>query len=121
MTIENIPDIVLLPRNTGFVYGLLASDEPLQIRYVGQTFVSPIERLRSHLSPSGRKYKHGIWFREVENRGAQIVMRLLGEYPLNTLSSAERAWAVFWHEYCGLVSAWLPSGCKRESPRPYAD
>jgi len=39
-------DIFLEPQTHGTVYGLFASDEPIQIRYVGQTVTEPLARLR---------------------------------------------------------------------------
>ncbi len=71
---------------TGFIYGLVASDEPLQIRYVGKTITAPILRLKSHLNgKSARSKRLRNWHQEVRERGAETRLRILGEYLLADL------------------------------------
>lgn len=107
------PDIFLpdTPSKTGLVYGLFASDEPLNIRYVGQTTNGAENRLRSHLCRSGRRTIQGRWFESVEARGAKIGMRILGEYPSDQLNAAEIQWCRFWSFFCDLEQQWAPPGC----------
>lgn len=98
-------DIFLSRETTGFVYGLFASDEPLQIRYVGQTKYAPSFRLRQHFIPTNQIH-HNLkpWFTEVKERGAEIGMRIFGEYPKEFLTVAEYRWISFWSACCYLFN-----------------
>ena len=97
-------DIFYEPVTEGIAYGLFASDEPLQIRYVGQTYLPPFMRLRAHLMPQNKNAKVREWAKAVQARGGRVGMRILGRYPIAELSSAERKWIVFWRQYCDLYN-----------------
>lgn len=98
----------------GRVYALVASDEPLQVRYVGKVQMGPWDRLRHHLKdPQTRKL--AAWFDEVHTRGAEIRMRILGEYPRELLEQAECSWFKFWRHYCDLLNSCVPMVTR---PRP---
>jgi hypothetical protein len=104
--IETNGDITYQEPTDGCVYGLVASDEPLQIRYVGQTITPPETRLRGRFSKSGcRKFsKCSQWIKEVQARGCVVRMRILGRYALAELNTAERQWIAFWARYCDLTN-----------------
>jgi len=92
----------------GHVYGLVASDEPLQIRYVGKCEQSPFHRLIDHLRLRSTNRGFCDWVRQVKGRGAAVRMRILGSYPVKDLARAERHWIVFWRDYCSLFNRALP-------------
>jgi len=95
------PDIFYEPPTHGIVYGLFASDEPLQIRYVGKTTRSPESRLWAHCSSyDSRRVR--AWVELVATRRAKVGLRVFGEYPLCELVYAERKWISFWLSYCEL-------------------
>ena len=99
MNTEN--DIFIDEIDKGVVYGLFDNNEPLQIRYVGSTTVSPVERLKGHLngkSKNNKKLKD--WFTEVKLAGSKIGMRILGKYSVETLLEAEQSWIKLWELYC---------------------
>ena len=94
-------DIFIEDSNTGVVYGLFDKNEPLQIRYVGSTIVSPLERLKGHLNGKSKNNKElKSWFTEVKLSGSKIGMRIFGKYPIKTLLEAEQSWIKFWELYC---------------------
>lgn len=88
----------------GSVYGLVASDEPLQIRYVGETEDSK-RRLGQYLNPNtGISRRLRSWIDDVIKRGARVEMVILGRYPVFELGSAEQKWIAFWDRYCDLLN-----------------
>src|SRR6185295_5335116 len=87
----------------GVVYGLFDQYFPLQLRYVGQTSISPVIRLYQHFSQN-RKYRVFRWVKEVESSGSEVSMRILGRYPLSDLNAAEKKWILFWGNYCDLLN-----------------
>lgn len=98
-------DIFLSKQTSGIIYGLFASDEPLQIRYVGQTKYDAAFRLRQHFHSTSETYKNlRSWFDEVKARGAEIGMRVLGEYPKEFLTMSEYKWIDFWSRFCPLLN-----------------
>lgn len=92
-------------------YALLASDEPLHVRYVGLTNQPLIVRLASHLAGKQARYAaKQAWFGEVTARGAKVVMRVLSRHETRAeAGQAENQWWDFWNEYCSLLN-----------PRPHA-
>ncbi len=94
-------DIFIEDDNVGVVYGLFDKNEPLQIRYVGSTTVTPLERLKGHLNGKSKNNKElKSWFTEVKLSGSKIGMRILGKYSIELLSEAEHSWIKFWELYC---------------------
>ncbi len=91
----------------GYIYGLIASDEPLQIRYVGKCEQSPFHRLRDHLRLRTRNPAFRDWVNQVRGRGAEVRMRVLGAYPVESLAKMELKWIGFWYEYCQLLNVML--------------
>jgi len=87
----------------GVVYGLFASDEPLQIRYVGQTTRKLKERLRTHRLRGSWEIRK--WTKLAAARGAAVNARVLGEYPAHLLATAEQKWISFWSTYCDLLNS----------------
>lgn len=89
---------------TGYIYGLYASDAPLDCRYIGKTIQTLIRRLRKHLSDakSGKECYRDRWIRSVVERGATIVIREIEIHGLSSLddlnpflSSREKTWIAF--------------------------
>jgi hypothetical protein len=94
---------------TDMVYGLVSSDEPLQIRYVGRTR-TPSLRLSQHRRRRGG-YNTPLWqwADAVVRRGAQIEMRFLsGPHTRPEARAAERKWFDFWFNYCELLNCFPP-------------
>lgn len=65
------------------VYGLVASDRPSEVRYVGQTIFPAERRLRRHVEAShsvgGPKFPVNRWISKVEARGASVQAIVLVE------------------------------------------
>jgi len=91
--------------DTGVIYGLFASDEPLHIRYVGQTTHAPERRLAEHLKKFGLPGRKRIWIDEVNARGAKVGIRVLGRYNISELYEAEGVWFAFWNCFCDLTNS----------------
>lgn len=76
-------------KETVFIYALVASDAPLDVRYVGQT-KQPEARLVAHCTrPTEPAF---AWAREVTRRGAVVEMRLLERVWPRRAFFAERDW-----------------------------
>lgn len=76
------------------VYGLVASDRPSEVRYVGQTVRTAAWRLKRHVeathSKRGPMYPINHWIRAVEARGARVVaVELVSDAEWNTSETAE--------------------------------
>ena len=83
-------DIFYTPSDYGYVYGLFASDKPLELRYIGQTRYEPVVRLRSHLTSNKGLLR--AWIEDVHQRNATVGMRVLETCLLEMLSMNERKW-----------------------------
>ena len=92
------------------VYGLFASDEPLQIRYVGITTQDTRTRLRGHHLELKRRFprknhRKSDWIQSVLDRGAEVNIRLLSSHDDDdSMFKAEAAWMNFWAQYCDLLN-----------------
>lgn len=92
------------------VYSLTASDEPLQVRYVGATSYPLETRLRGHHNENLRRItrkdnRKSDWIRDVIARGAQVEIRPLSQHQSpDELREAERRWIAFWSRYCELLN-----------------
>lgn len=86
-------------------YALCASDEPLQVRYVGVTKHSLEHRRYHHLySPTNSTMRD--WFAELQRRGADVVIRELSRHDSAVeVSAAEKRWIGFWSQYCEVLNA----------------
>jgi hypothetical protein len=101
-----IPDIFLPAVETFVVYGLFDRQEPLQLRYIGQTILMPYERLKQHARGNDpfnpRKTQ---WIKEIGR--SRLGMRVQEVYPIAPLSQrkiAETKWINFWKNYCDLLN-----------------
>lgn len=111
-------DLFLPKHPKGIVYGLFASDEPLQIRYVGQTIHPAITRLKSHIYGWKLNQPFKNWIKAVLNREAQIGLRVLGRYPVAELIKNERKWIDFWGNYCELFNQDYITLCQTSGYQP---
>lgn len=82
------------------VYALCASDEPLQVRYVGVTKHSLEHRRYHHLySPTNSTMRD--WFAELQCRSVEVIIRELSRHETAVeANEAEAKWISFWSEYC---------------------
>lgn len=119
-------DIFIPKPGHGVVYGLFDYAEPLQIRYVGQTQCSGKTRLVQHEAhakkDAPKNRRKNAWINSVWTSGSRVGIRLLGEYPVSGLNSAERKWIEFWGAYCDLLNLSRGGGAssrpaKRHKPR----
>jgi len=104
------------------VYALVASDEPLQVRYVGKTTGWLNDRLLGHRSEPGNPKKRA-WIAELRARGATLMIRALSTHESeHDLAVAELKWFLFWGLYCDLVNGEVPkyrhTPIRRGYPRP---
>lgn len=85
-------------------YALSASDEPLQIRYVGATARTLQARLMQHRYAFCNAQKRA-WMRDVEGRGARVIARQLSQHETRSDAKiAEKKWIVFWRTYCDVLN-----------------
>jgi hypothetical protein len=96
-------DIFYTKPTKGIIYGLFSTDQPTQLRYIGQTLQAPVTRLAGHHGrPQSKKMVE--WTKLVSESGHQIGMRILGTYPKKVLNKAELKWIRFWDQYCDLLN-----------------
>lgn len=93
---------------TGVVYGLVADDEPLQVRYVGST-LTPKMREAAYRGERAHTSRLNEWIRSVKSRGSTVSFRVLGRYDADFVRVAEYRWWTFWGNYCDLLNA-CPAG-----------
>jgi hypothetical protein len=103
---------IVIGNAEGLVYALFASDEPLQIRYIGATMY-PQRRIREHIGSYCKSSKFvRDWIEEVRVRGAEVQVKVLGKYSVQELNSAEYKWIQFWKQYCYLLNCDFMEGWK---------
>jgi hypothetical protein len=75
---------------THTVYGLVSTEEPTRVRYVGQSF-SPIRRFDEHIGPKGAPVVRE-WVKSVFRDGFQVQMILLAKSPKVHVDLVEYEW-----------------------------
>jgi hypothetical protein len=87
----------------GYIYALVASDEPLQIRYIGRTIKPKSRWSGTKLTVTSKEYLFR-WQLSVKVRGAKVEMVILGQYKISSLPRAEMLWIKFWSKYCEVLN-----------------
>ncbi len=86
-------------------YALAASDQPLQIRYVGSTTRTLRERLIAHLRDKASGKRRICFIRHVLMRGERVLIVPLSTHTeIFDMFMAESAWIKFWGKYCDLTN-----------------